>query len=227
MRPLPAAVLAPSVLLALGLLAGCSTATSPEGTVASAATSTATTSQPTPADGPAASAGIGWTTYHRDAARTGVAPAKPAAGPLSIAWRRQLDGAVYGQPLVIGDLVIAATEGDTVYGLDRATGKIRWHVHLGTPVPLSALPCGNIDPLGITGTTVYDPGTRMVYAVAETTGFHHVLAGIAVPSGKLAFRRDVPTPDGHPRYDQQRAALLLNRGRVYVAFGGLFGDCGP
>ena len=67
----------------------------------------------------------------------------------------------------------------------------------------------------------------MVYAVAETTGFHHVLAGIAVPSGKLVFRRDVPSPDGHPRYDQQRAALLLNRGRVYVAFGGLDGDCGP
>ena len=134
---------------------------------------------------------------------------------------------MYGQPLAVGDLVIAATEGNTVYGLDRASGMVRWHVHLGTPVPLSALPCGNIDPLGITGTPVYDPATGMVYAVAETTGFHHVLAGIAVPSGKLIFRRDVPTPDGHPRYDQQRAALLLNRGRVYVAFGGLFGDCGP
>ena len=100
-------------------------------------------------------------------------------------------------------------------------------MHLGTPVPLSALPCGDIDPLGITGTPVYDPTTHMVYAVAETTGFHHVLAGIAAPSGKLVFRRDVATPDGHPRYDQQRAALLVNRGRVYVAFGGLDGDCGP
>jgi len=225
MRRLPTAVLAPAVLLAVGLLAGCSTATSTEGTAASAATSPATTGQP--AATPAARGGTDWTTYHRDAARTGVAPARPAAGPLSIAWRRQLDGAVYGQPLVIGGLVIAATEGDTVYGLDRATGKVRWHVHLGTPVPLSALPCGDIDPLGITGTTVYDRATHMVYAVAETTGFHHVLAGITVPAGKLVFRRDVPTPDGHPRYDQQRAALLLNRGRVYVAFGGLFGDCGP
>ena len=225
MRSRPAGLLAP--MLALYLVAGCSTATSTDGTAAPAATSPATTGQPASTDSPAAPAGIDWTTYHRDAARTGVAPAQPAAGALSIAWRRHLDGAVYGQPLAIGGLVIAATEGNTVYGLDRATGKVRWHVHLGTPVPLSALPCGDIDPLGITGTTVYDPATRMVYAVGETTGFHHVLAGIAVPTGKLVFRREVPAPDGHPRYDQQRAALLLNRGRVYVAFGGLFGDCGP
>jgi outer membrane protein assembly factor BamB len=224
MRSRPA-VLAPSVVLALCLVAGCSTATTTGGTPTPAATSPATTVPPP--RGAAAPSPADWTTYHRDAARTGVAPAQPAAGPLSIAWRRHLDGAVYGQPLVVGGLVIAATEGDTVYGLDRATGAVRWHVHLGAPVPLSALPCGDIDPLGITGTPVYDPATGMVYAVAETTGFHHVLAGIAVPGGKLVFRRDVPTPDGRPRYDQQRAALLVNRGRVYVAFGGLFGDCGP
>jgi len=226
MRSRPAGLPAP-VVLALCLLAGCSTATTADGAPATAATSPATTAQPPPAGQPVTLSRTDWTTYHRDAARTGVAPARPAAGPLSVAWRRHLDGAVYGQPLVIGNLVIAATEGDTVYGLDRATGAIRWHVHLGTPVPLSALPCGDIDPLGITGTPVYDPATRMVYAVAETTGFHHVLAGISVPGGKLVFRRDIPTPDGHPRYDQQRAALLVSRGRVYVAFGGLFGDCGP
>jgi outer membrane protein assembly factor BamB len=134
---------------------------------------------------------------------------------------------VYGQPLAIGSLVIAATEGDTVYGLNRTTGAIRWRAHLGTPVPLSHLPCGDIDPLGITGTTVYDPATGLVYAVAETTGFHHLLAGISVSTGTVKFRRDVPTPDGHPDADQQRAALTLDHGRVYVAFGGLFGDCGP
>jgi polyvinyl alcohol dehydrogenase (cytochrome) len=226
MRSRPA-VLTCSVLLALsGALAGCSTATT-TGSPAATPAAQPSTARPSPTGSPAALAATDWTTYHRDAARTGAAPASPAAGRLSIAWRRHLDGAVYGQPLVVGGLVIAATEGDTVYGLDRATGQVRWHVHLGTPVPLSALPCGNIDPLGITGTPVYDPATRLVYAVAETTGFRHVLAAITVPAGKLAFTRDVPTPDGNPRYDQQRAALALDRGRVYVAFGGLLGDCGP
>jgi len=81
-------------MLALYLLAGCSTATSTDGTAAPAATSPATTGQPASTDSPAAPAGIDWTTYHRDAARTGVAPAQPAAGALSIAWRRHLDGAV-------------------------------------------------------------------------------------------------------------------------------------
>ena len=226
MRSRPA-VLACSAALALSAaLAACSTAT-PAGAPAATPAARPGTVRPAPAGSPAALTATDWTTYHRDAAPTGVAPATPAAGRLSIAWHRQLDGAVYGQPLVVGGLVIAATEGDTVYGLDRATGQVRWHVHLGTPVPLSALPCGDIDPLGITGTPVYDAATRLVYAVAETTGFRHVLAGIAVPSGKLVFTRDLPTPDGHPRYDQQRAALALDRGRVYVAFGGLFGDCGP
>jgi hypothetical protein len=39
--------------------------------------------------------------------------------------------------------------------------------------------------------------------------------------------RDIPTPDGRPRYDQQRPGLTIEDGRVYVAFGGLYGDCGP
>lgn len=168
-----------------------------------------------------------WPVYHHDPARTGYAAATPPAGKLSIAWTRRLDGAVYGQPLAVGGLVIAATEGDSVYGLDRASGAVRWRTHLGTPVPLANLPCGNIDPLGITGTPVYDPATGLVYAVAETTGFRHILAGISVTDGRVRFRRDIPAPDGSPRFDQQRAALALAGGRVYVAFGGLDGDCGP
>src|SRR5262245_7894521 len=137
MRSRPAAVLAPSMVLALSLLAGCSTATtgrrapaaSAARTPATVVSTTGSTAALTPAD---------WPTYRRNAARTGVAPANPAAGPLSIAWRRHLDGAVYGQPLAVGGLVIAATEGNTVYGLDRASGAGRWRVHLGTPGPLSA-----------------------------------------------------------------------------------------
>lgn len=175
---------------------------------------------------PASPGAWDWPQYHRDQVRSGYAPGIPAAGRLSIAWSRRLDGAVYGQPLAVGGLVIAATEGDSVYGLDRATGAVRWRAHVGEPVPLVRLPCGNIDPLGITGTPVYDPVTRLVYAVAETSGYHHVLVGVTT-TGHVAFRRDIPSPDGQPQFDQQRAALALAGGRVYIAFGGLDGDCGP
>ena len=180
-----------------------------------------------PIRGPTRLTSQDWPTYHRDAARTGAAPARPAAGRLAIAWTRRLDGAVWGQPLVIGGLVIAATEADTVYGLSRSRGRILWQAHLGTPAPLSGQPCGGINPLGITGTPVYDPATGLVYAVAETTGLHHVLAGIDISSGHVRFRRDIPAPDGHPRFDKQWSALTVERGRVYAAFGGFFGDCGP
>jgi outer membrane protein assembly factor BamB len=213
-----AATLAAAAVLAI---CGCASAKAPEHPAGSQpATGPAATASPT------AAAATDWPVYHANAARTGSVPGLPRAGPLGIAWTRRLDGAVYGQPLVIGGLVVAATENDSVYGLDRASGAIRWRRHVGTPVPLSALPCGNIDPLGITGTPAYDPRTRLVYAVAEQAGFRHVLYGFSL-DGQVKVVRDLPAPDGHPRYDQQRPALAIAGGRVYVAFGGLFGDCGP
>jgi outer membrane protein assembly factor BamB len=168
-----------------------------------------------------------WPTYGRDAARSGVAPGVAAPGPLSVSWRAHLDGAVYGQPLLVSTMVIAATENDSIYALDQATGKVVWRTHAGTPVPLADLPCGNIDPLGITGTPVYDTANGIVYAVAETSGYHHVLLGVSATDGTVQVERDIPAPDGQPRYDQQRPALTIGGGRVYVAFGGLDGDCGP
>jgi outer membrane protein assembly factor BamB len=217
MRPLGARALAAVAVLAA---CGCSSGPTP-----GPAASQSSAGPPATAHSPPAAA-TDWPVYHLNAARTGSAPGLPGAGPLGIAWTRKLDGAVYGQPLIIGGLVIAATENDSVYGLDRASGAIRWRRHVGTPVPLSALPCGDINPLGITGTPAYDPATRLVYAVAEETGFRHVLYGFSL-SGQVKVTRDLPAPDGHPRYDQQRPALAITAGRVYVAFGGLFGDCGP
>jgi outer membrane protein assembly factor BamB len=171
--------------------------------------------------------GAAWPAFGGNAAHTGVAAAAAPAGPLSIGWQASLDGAVYGQPLLVGSWVIAATEGGSIYGLDRSTGRVAWRAHVGTPVPRADLPCGDIDPLGITGTPVYDRGDGLVYAVAETAGYHHVLVGVSVTDGALRVERDIPTPDGEPRYDQQRPALAIEDGRVYVAFGGLDGDCGP
>jgi outer membrane protein assembly factor BamB len=168
-----------------------------------------------------------WPAYGRDAARSNVASGVAPAGRPGIAWRARLDGAVYGQPLLVGRLVIAATENDSLYALDQSTGHVVWRTHVGTPVRLAELPCGNIDPLGITGTPAYDAGHGLVYAVAETSGYHHVLVGVSATDGALKVQRDIPAPDGQPRYDQQRPALAIGGGRAYVAFGGLAGDCGP
>lgn len=222
---LAAAALTGAVLAAVAGCSGSSGAGSPGGgTPAGPAPPTRTL---TPAPDRAGHPGAAWPTYGRDVARTGVAAGVATAGPLRVSWQAHLDGAVYGQPLLVGTLVIAATENDSIYALNASTGRVVWRTHAGTPVPLAALPCGNIDPLGITGTPVYDQGHGLVYAVAETTGYHHVLLGVSVTDGAIAVERDIPAPDGQPRYDQQRPALAIEDGRVYAAFGGLYGDCGP
>jgi polyvinyl alcohol dehydrogenase (cytochrome) len=176
-----------------------------------------------------AGAGSGdWPEYDANPARTGIAAGLPAAGPLSTAWTAHLDGAVYGQPLLVGNEVIAATENDSIYALNRATGQVTWHTQVGTPVPVSALECGNIDPLGITGTPIYDAANGLVYAVAEVTGFHHMLVALDAATGAVKLSRDLdsPTSANQPANDQQRPGLAIADGRVYAAFGGLYGDCG-
>ncbi len=167
-----------------------------------------------------------WPTYHLDNARDGNATDLSPLSTLSVDWNASLDGKVYGQPLVVGGRIFAATENDTVYALDPGTGSVLWSTHVGDPEPLSDLPCGDIDPLGITGTMVYDPGTNRVFAVAETLGAAHTLVGINAGTGAVEVRVPVEPPTGDPIAHQQRGALTLLNGRVYIPYGGMFGDCG-
>jgi outer membrane protein assembly factor BamB len=141
-------------------------------------------------------------------------------------WKQTLDGAVYAEPLVVEGQVIVATEKDSLYAIDTQSGQIRWHTTVGSPVPLSSLPCGNVDPLGITGTPVYDSQTGLIFAVAEIQGPAHILVGVDSKTGQVKVRRIVDPPGSDPQTQQQRAALVLYGGRVYMAFGGLYGDCG-
>ncbi len=167
-----------------------------------------------------------WTTYHYDNIRTGYLANEPDPQRLTRAWSTRLDGAVYAEPLIVGGRVLVATEGDSLYSLDARTGQVQWHTNIGSPVPGSQLPCGNIDPLGITGTPVYDPGTGLVFAVAEISGPAHLLVGIDINTGQVRVRRLVDPAGMEPATQQQRAALALSRGMVYIAYGGLYGDCG-
>ncbi|HEY5435201.1 MAG TPA: PQQ-binding-like beta-propeller repeat protein [Candidatus Limnocylindrales bacterium] len=167
-----------------------------------------------------------WPVYHRNAARTGYDPGFPAPGTLTRAWSANLDGAVYGQPIVVGGRIFAATENDTVYALDPASGAILWQHHLGTPVPLSTLPCGNIDPLGITSTMAYDPATGSIFASAELAGPKHTLFALDPATGTVRWSRSLDLVDDTPQTLQQRGALAVGNGYVYTGFGGLAGDCG-
>src|SRR5260370_31212561 len=53
-----------------------------------------------------------------------------------------------------------------------------------------------------------------------------MLVGLDVKQGPIKVRRLVDPPGMDPQAHQQRAALALSGGRVYIAFGGLDGDCG-
>src|ERR1700726_230487 len=79
-----------------------------------------------------------WTTYRHDAARSGMDPDSMSPVTPSQAWQTPaLDGKVYGQPLVYGSHVYVATENDSVYKLDAATGAVVWSEHVATPEPSS------------------------------------------------------------------------------------------
>jgi outer membrane protein assembly factor BamB len=210
-------------LLAAALLASC--AGDPEH-AASSSFPLAASSGPASTAPPPSTPGVDdWVTYHHDNQRTGAGPEQPAAGKLTAAWQAKLDGAVYGQPLVVGDRLLVATENDTVYALSATTGAVLWSRHLGTPVRRSDLPCGDIDPLGITGTMAYDAQTGLVFALAETTGGTHTLYGVDVATGEVGLQRAAEPPEGDQIAHQQRSALTVFDGRVYIAYGGLAGDC--
>jgi outer membrane protein assembly factor BamB len=169
-----------------------------------------------------------WTTYFQDAGRDGYAsdgPTRPET--IHRVWQSPaLDGDVYAEPLLVGDRVIVATGNDSVYALSASNGAIVWRTHLGTPVPASSLPCGDVDPVGITSTPVIDAAAGRIYAVGMVRPARDVLFDINLASGAVVASRAVDVAGADPRVHNQRSALTLSGGKVYVPYGGRFGDCG-
>jgi outer membrane protein assembly factor BamB len=167
-----------------------------------------------------------WPTYDRTADRSGVSVSSPAPTSVKKAWTARVDGAVYAQPLVVGSTVIIATENDTVYALNAATGAVRWSRHLASPVP-SGLPCGNVDPSGITGTPVADTAAGRLWVVTFTAqpAYRHTLWALSLSTGATVSQRAIDLSGSDPKAQQERGALALLGDRVYVPFGGLYGDC--
>ena len=182
----------------------------------------------------------------RDGVYVDATLTRAAAGTFHLdpAFKAAVPGAIYAQPLYLPgpggkDRVIAATERNNVAAFDAASGATLWTRNLGDPVPLSKLPCGNIDPLGITGTPVADPTSRTLYLDAMTTPdggstMRHLVFALSLDDGstrpgwpvrvtELARRRGLAFDDA---VQNQRGALALSDGVVYVPFGGHYGDCG-
>src|SRR2546428_11253743 len=168
-----------------------------------------------------------WPTYHMDNTRSGNDVNEPAFNNVTNQWiSAQLDGAIYAEPLVVGSTVYVATEGDSVYALDAASGTQIWRTNIGTPVPGSSLPCGNISTVGITGTPVIDTMNNVLYAVGLVTGPQDIMVALNLSTGATLWSRNVDVPGLDPLTQGQRAALALSGGYVYVPFGGRLGDCG-
>jgi hypothetical protein len=174
----------------------------------------------------ASSAAADWPAYDRTAERSGVSVSSPALVAVRHSWTASVDGAVYAQPLVVGSEVIVATENDSVYALSASDGAVIWTRHLASPVP-AGLPCGNINPSGITGTPVADPATGRLWVVTFTAqpAYRHTLWELDLATGQTDWQRPIDVSGSDPRAQQQRGALTLLGSRVYVPFGGLDGDC--
>jgi hypothetical protein len=186
-----------------------------------------TTVSPSAASSAAASsAAADWPAYDRTAERSGVSVSSPALVAVRHSWTASVDGAVYAQPLVVGSEVIVATENDSVYALSASDGAVIWTRHLASPVP-AGLPCGNINPSGITGTPVADPATGRLWVVTFTAQptYQHTLWELDLATGQTDWQRPIDVSGSDPRAQQQRGALTLLGSRVYVPFGGLDGDC--
>lgn len=188
--------------------------------------------------------------FHKNASHDGhyIEPSftMAAAAGLHIdtSFSAPVDGPVYAQPLFVEgrgspDLLIVVTEQNHVVAFDASDGRVVWDKLLGSPVPLSQLPCGNIDPLGITGTPVIDGVTRTIYLDAMTTPDggatqKHLIFALSVDDGtvKSGWPVDVSAKvkSGSVTFNSsvqgERGALNLLNGYLYVPYGGFWGDCG-
>ncbi len=167
---------------------------------------------------------------------TDLSPALVSGGTFGQLFDTNVNGAVYGQPLVDDGQLLVNTENNYSYGLDPVTGAILWSRQYGAPPLASDIGCADLTPtMGITGTPVIDQSTETEYLVvdqyvsgdsgpeadfmhaldldhggAEEPGFPVEIAGTATNDPSVTF---------NPTYELQRPGLLLMNGVVYASFG--------
>ncbi|HEX3906024.1 MAG TPA: hypothetical protein VH853_24590, partial [Polyangia bacterium] len=199
---------------------------------------------------PVAPTGVSVLQHHNDLARDGlyIDGAFPQCAVANMAIDTSFAGAtvtgnVYAAPLYLAgsgstpDEVIVATESDNVYAFNASTGAKVWPAKsVGTGVS-SGLPCGNITPLGVTGTPVIDGTNRIIYLDAMTTDTtataKHMVHAINADSGAeqpnwpvdLNAKATSGATTFQSTLQNQRAALTLLGGKVFIPFSGHVGDC--
>jgi hypothetical protein len=152
---------------------------------------------------------------------------------------------IYAQPLFVDggaggqDLIIVATAQNNVYAFDAVSGTKVWKTNLGAPVALANMPCGNLDPYGVTGTPVIDLASGKLFVDAMTTPDggttkKHLIFELSIAGGAInpSWTIDVgaKVTSGSTTFNNapqsERGALAILNGTLYVPYGGLYGDCG-
>ena len=135
-------------------------------------------------------------------------------------------------------LLIAATTGNDVFALNENTGATVWMHNIGSSPQDSGAGCGGVHPIGIESTGVIDAGSGTLYvagAIGTATISGHEVHALDLMTGleKSGWPVDVSTAPASgsmtfmPQPANQRGALSLVGGTVYVPYGGHVGDCGP
>ncbi len=180
------------------------------------------------------------TTNAADAGRTGWYPEEPQLSPAAVSapdfgirWRTRVEGQVYAQPLAVGGTVVIATAANMAYGLDQATGAVKWSRQLDAPVLAANLRCSDLTPLiGVTSTPVIDPATGVAFFVTKTVvdgRYAHRVHALDVATGEprpgfpvriAGTAANDPNRTFDSMWAHQRPGLLLLDGTIWIAFGG-------
>jgi PKD domain/PQQ-like domain len=163
----------------------------------------------------------------------GLSPSVVGSSSFGKLFSTPVTGSVYAQPLLASGTLLVATEGNYVYGMDPATGAIRWTKSLGTPFNPQDIGCGDLAPsVGVTGGPVVDATTNTAYMFSksynssgagawyahaldvatgtERPNFPVLIQGHASNNTAMSFS----APTAH-----QRTGLLLMNGVIYGGFG--------
>jgi hypothetical protein len=186
----------------------------------------------------------------RDGLYTDPAMTPTALGTMHLdtAFVGTVNGNVYAQPLYVAqgpsmqEAYYVATETNHVTALG-ASGTSVWDKTFGTPKTGANAdePCGAVNPLGVTGTPIIDLTSRTLYfdAMVSTdnnatlTNVTHEIYAISIDDGSTIAGWPVNagplfTAAGTNAVNQnERGALALVGGVLYVAYGGHVGDCTP